>query len=53
MAKAQGVAYVDPLPWITSDNSEGYLSETGFYPNAAGHRYLATKLTAALRALGL
>jgi lysophospholipase L1-like esterase len=52
VAKAQGVGYVDPLPWITSDNSEQYLSDTGFYPNAAGHRYLATRLTAALRALG-
>jgi hypothetical protein len=29
------------------------VSRTGFYPNAAGHRYLATRLTAALRALDL
>jgi lysophospholipase L1-like esterase len=53
VAQAQGVAYVDPLPWITSANVEQYLSSTGFYPNAAGHRYLATRLAAALRALDL
>jgi lysophospholipase L1-like esterase len=53
VAKATGVAYVDPLPWITSANTEQYISSTGFYPNAAGHRYLATRLSAALRALDL
>ena len=53
VAKAQGVAYIDPLPWITSANSEKYVSPSGFYPNAAGHRYLASQLTKALRALHL
>jgi lysophospholipase L1-like esterase len=53
VAKAQGVPYVDPLPWITPANAEDYVAPTGFYPNAAGHRYLGSKLLAALRSLEL
>jgi hypothetical protein len=53
VARAKGVLFVDPMPWITSDNSEKYLARTGFYPNAAGHRYLGSRLAAAFRALDL
>jgi len=53
VARAEGVAYVDPLPWITPANASGYLSSTGFYPNAKGHAYLGAQLAAVLRALDL
>ena len=52
VAAAEHVDYVDPLPWITADNVESYLSTGGFYPNAKGHAYLGARLAKALRALG-
>lgn len=51
VARAQDVAYVNPLPWITAANAPAYLSPGGFYPNAKGHAYLGAKLATALRAL--
>jgi len=52
-ARANGVPYVDPLPWITAANAQQYVSSTGFYPNAKGHAYLGAKLAAVLRGLDL
>lgn len=52
VAAATGAAFVDPIAahWVTGANHGSYTSATGFYPNAAGHAYLATKLAPALRA---
>jgi hypothetical protein len=45
------VAFVDPIAaaWITAANASGFTAATGFYPNMAGHAFLAGKLKAALR----
>ena len=51
VAAAEHVDYVDPLPWITADNAQAYLSTGGFYPNAKGHAYLGARLATSLRAL--
>lgn len=53
VAKAQGVPFVDPIAsgWITADNAPGYTAPTGYYPNTAGHAYLAGRLAAVLPGL--
>lgn len=51
VAAAHRVVFVDPISagWITDLNAGGFTSASGFYPNAAGHAFLATRLKAALR----
>lgn len=61
VARAQQIPFVDPLAgkWITGDragrygNAKRYIQRDGVHPNPEGHRYLATRLTAELRRLGL
>lgn len=45
-----GARFVDPLEdrWITEENAGRYIGADGVHPNAAGHRYLAERLAAAL-----
>jgi lysophospholipase L1-like esterase len=47
------VPFLDPIDrgWITDANHEQYTAPAGFYPNAAGHAYLGSKLAQALPAL--
>jgi lysophospholipase L1-like esterase len=55
------IPFIDPLggKWITGDraghvgNARQYIQRDGVHPNANGHRYLATRLVAELRRLGL
>ena len=53
VALQRGITYVSPiaLGWVTAANVEGYLSATGFYPNAAGHAYLGARLAGVLRSV--
>jgi lysophospholipase L1-like esterase len=60
-ARGLEVPFVDPLAgkWITGDrvthtgNAGHYIQRDGVHPNVAGHQYLATRLVADLRRLGL
>jgi lysophospholipase L1-like esterase len=60
-ARRLSVPFIDPLAqkWITGDrksktgNAADYILRDGIHPSAAGHRYLATRLVADLRRLGL
>ncbi|HZB30563.1 MAG TPA: SGNH/GDSL hydrolase family protein [Streptosporangiaceae bacterium] len=60
-ARAVKVPFIDPLggKWITGDrggqagNAERYIMRDGVHPNDDGHRYLASRLVAELRRLGL
>ncbi|XRQ04129.1 SGNH/GDSL hydrolase family protein [Actinomadura welshii] len=61
LAGQLGVPFVDPIGerWITGDprtgagNAPQYIKLDRTHPNDAGHRYLATRLVADLRRLGL
>ena len=60
-ARAQRVPFIDPLAghWITGDrrsktgNAADYIERDGVHPTDAGHRYLAGRLMADLRRIGL
>jgi lysophospholipase L1-like esterase len=60
-ARALKIPFIDPLSgkWITGDradhvgNAGQYIQRDGVHPNDAGHRYLAARLVAELRRLGL
>ncbi len=51
VAAGQGVPYIDVIGrrWITADNAGAFTAATGFYPNAAGHAYLANRLAPVLK----
>lgn len=52
-AKATGLFFVDPIAdqWITGATAAQYIGPDGQNPNAAGHKYLADRLVAALKQL--
>jgi lysophospholipase L1-like esterase len=58
-ASRNRAAFIDPLgaEWITDANAPTYIGSDGTHPTAAGHAFLAQKLSSALRevrpALGL
>jgi lysophospholipase L1-like esterase len=61
VARALKIPFIDPLggKWITGDradhagNAGKYIMRDGVHPNDNGHRYLAARLAAELRRLGL
>jgi lysophospholipase L1-like esterase len=61
VSRAMKIPFIDPLggKWITGDrgshagNAGRYIQRDGVHPNVEGHRYLATRLVAELRRLGL
>jgi lysophospholipase L1-like esterase len=61
VASAMGIPFIDPLRerWITGSlrhhtgTAAHYIRPDGVHPNAAGNRYLAGRLVADLRRLGL
>jgi len=61
VARTLKIPFIDPLAgkWITGDranhlgNAGRYIVRDGVHPNVAGHQYIATRLVAELRRLGL
>ncbi|HEY8505878.1 MAG TPA: SGNH/GDSL hydrolase family protein [Gemmataceae bacterium] len=61
LAGRLGIPFIDPIgeQWITGDpltgegNAAQYIKADRTHPNPAGHRYLATRLAADLKRLGL
>ena len=53
VARREKVPFIDPIGqhWITEANHAGYTAATGFYPNAAGHAYLGSRLAEELAGL--
>ena len=53
-AKA-GVAFIDPIEehWVSNANSKGLVWTDNVHPSQAGHEYLARRLTAGLKELGV